>query len=133
MHGTSYLRQGRPLPLRDGLPGVDADRTLGRTSDRGARAISTTGGPSCVAEVRATIDGLQALSRSIQRNTDDLNRLTSDIDRTVGSTIWTGQAATRFSGLWAEQKRNLTNMAAMLQEVRGEVDERTRRLEVFEA
>ncbi len=84
-------------------------------------------------EVRASIDGLANLSRGIQRNTEDLRRLTTDIERTIGSTVWTGQAANKFKETWTQQKRNLEQMASLLEEVKREVDERTERLRVFEA
>ena|SRR5438132_7838448 len=88
---------------------------------------------SHMAEVRATIPGLQDLSRSIQKNNDDLRRLTADVERTVGSTIWTGQAAEKFKESWSQQKKNLQSMSDMLDQVKKEVEERTRRLEHFEA
>lgn len=86
-----------------------------------------------MAEVRVTIPGLQNLGRSVQKNNEDLKRLTADIERTISSTVWTGQAANKFKEAWSQQKRNLQQMSQMLDEVKKEVDERTRRLEVFEA
>jgi WXG100 family type VII secretion target len=86
-----------------------------------------------MAEIRVTIPGLQDLSRSVQKNNEDLRRLTADVERTVGSTVWTGQAAEKFKESWAQQKKSLQTMSDMLDQVKKEVEERTRRLESFEA
>ncbi|HLZ25914.1 MAG TPA: WXG100 family type VII secretion target [Chloroflexota bacterium] len=86
-----------------------------------------------MAEVRVTVDGLQQLISSIQKNNTDLISVKSAIDRTVNGTIWTGQAADKFKQSWSQQKSNLDKMSEMLEQVRKEVDERKRRLEVFEA
>lgn len=86
-----------------------------------------------MAQVRVSIADLKSLATSVQKNNEDLRRLTNDLNSIATSTTWEGQAGNKFRDIWAQQKKNLTDLSAMLDDVKKEVDSRRERLEAFEA
>jgi uncharacterized protein YukE len=76
-----------------------------------------------MADLVVRISDLEALSRRVAENNQNLERLTADIERSVTNAKWEGRAAAKFKTSWGEQRENLKRMSTTLTDVKKNIDE----------
>lgn len=81
-----------------------------------------------MSRIAAEIPQLHSLKSSLDRQSNTIDTLRTELRNQLSNTVWEGRSADRFRAEWAEYERVLIRMSAALVDAAREVQNRAQRL-----